>query len=89
MTKIKNLHKYARSGYFWYAKPNVVRRCYTPFLNENGDCYYSTNEAGEGIFYLTKDGRWNQIVGTCQFQACKTASGTRRKLNKLFDEGGW
>ena len=27
-----------------------------------------------------------QITGTCQFNACETASGTRRKLNKIFDE---
>lgn len=47
---------------------------------------YSTNDMGEGIFcYDCKKGERTQVTGTCQFSACKTASGMRRKLEKFFD----
>lgn len=47
---------------------------------------YSTNDMGEGIFeYDSKKGERTQLAGTCQFSACKTASGMRRKIGKLFD----
>ena len=51
-------------------------------------CYYTNND-GEGIFFQSdKTGETKQFVGTCQFSACKTASGMRRKLNRysLFGE---
>lgn len=47
---------------------------------------YYTDRNGEGIFYQSdRTGQTKQIIGTCQFSACATASGTRKKLNKLFD----
>ena len=53
---------------------------------ESRGCYY-TDKNGEGIFFQSdRTGQTKQLVGTCQFRACETASGTRRKLNKIFDE---
>lgn len=47
---------------------------------------YYTDKNGEGIFFQSnRTGQTKQLVGTCQFKACETASGTRRKLNKIFD----
>ena len=55
-------------------------------------CYY-TDRNGEGLFFQSdKTGETKQLIGTCQFSACKTVSGMRRKLNNLdmfeneFDE---
>ena len=46
-----------------------------------------TDKNGEGIFFQSdRTGQTKQLVGTCQFKACETASGTRRKLNKIFDD---
>lgn len=54
--------------------------------NESRGVYY-TDKNGEGIFFQSdRTGAVKQITGTCQFMACKTASGTRRKLNQLFDD---
>jgi len=48
---------------------------------------YYTDKNGEGIFFQSdRTGQTKQLVGTCQFKACETASGTRRKLNKIFDD---
>lgn len=48
---------------------------------------YYTDRNGEGIFFQSdKTGQEKQLVGTCQFSACATASGTRKKLNRLFDD---
>ena len=48
---------------------------------------YYTNKSGEGIFFQSgRTGETRQILGTCQFSACETASGMRRKLNKMFYE---
>lgn len=47
---------------------------------------YYTDKNGEGIFFQSnRTGQTKQLVGICQFKACETASGTRRKLNKIFD----
>lgn len=47
---------------------------------------YATNRFGEGMFIHDEYGFFNkQIVGTCQFVACKTVSGMRRKLNNWFN----
>lgn len=57
--------------------------------NANGESrgLYYTNREGEGIFYQDdRTGNIRQITGLCQFQACDTASGMRRKLNKMFDD---
>ena len=54
--------------------------------NDSRGVYY-TDKNGEGIFFQSdRTGQTKQLVGTCQFSACETPSGTRRKLNKLFDE---
>lgn len=46
---------------------------------------WHTNDAGEGIFvYDRKRGDDKQIRGTCDFCACQTVSGMRRKLNREF-----
>lgn len=46
---------------------------------------YSTNRAGNGIFEQDEYGCFNkQTIGTCQFTACKTVSGMRRKLRNWF-----
>ena len=48
---------------------------------------YATNKAGNGIFAEDESGFYSrQTVGTCQFTACKTVSGMRRKLHNWFDE---
>lgn len=57
--------------------------------NANGESrgLYYTNREGEGIFYQDdRTGSIRQITGLCQFQACDTPSGMRRKLNKMFDD---
>ena len=52
----------------------------------NRGCYY-TNANGEGLFFQSdKTGNTKQLIGTCQFSACETASGMRRKLSKLFED---
>ena len=46
-----------------------------------------TNKSEEGLFFQhDTTGSTKQILGTCQFTACKTVSGMRRKLSRLFDE---
>ena len=47
---------------------------------------YYTSKEGEGIFFQHENGNVRQITGLCQFAACETASGMRRKLNKIFDD---
>lgn len=54
--------------------------------NDSRGVYY-TDKNGNGIFFQSdRNGQEKQITGTCQFKACETISGTRRKLNKLFDD---
>lgn len=56
--------------------------------NESRGCYY-TNANGDGVFFQSdRTGETRQLVGTCQFSACETMSGTRRKINRLFEEWG-
>ena len=70
---IKNLH-HDGTQWFWHN------------ANDDRGTYY-TDRNGEGIFFQSaKTGNTKQITGTCQFKACMTASGMRRKLNALFDE---
>lgn len=53
----------------------------------NSQGVYYTDKNGQGIFYQSdRNGETKQLVDTAQFQACETASGNRRKLNKLFDD---
>ena len=68
---IKNLHR-EENRWFWRT-------------DSNQGVYY-TDKNGQGIFYQSdRTGEEKQLVGTCQFSACETVSGMRRKLNKLFD----
>lgn len=54
--------------------------------NNSRGIYY-TDKNGQGIFFQSDcSAQTRQITGTCQFNACETVSGTRRKLNKIFDE---
>lgn len=54
--------------------------------NDSRGVYY-TDKNGEGIFFQSdRTGQTKQLIGTCQFAACETPSGTRRKLNKIFDD---
>ena len=70
---IKNLHNDGKQ-WFWHN------------ANDDRGVYY-TDSNGEGIFFQSsKTGNTKQITGTCQFKACQTASGMRRKLNGMFDE---
>lgn len=46
---------------------------------------YSTFANGAGILYNQDDGSFgNKFCTFEKFKVCKTASGTRRKLNRLF-----
>ena len=46
---------------------------------------YTTNKAGCGIGEDDGYGAFSrQTIGTCQFSACKTVSGMRRKLRNWF-----
>jgi hypothetical protein len=48
---------------------------------------YATNQAGNGMFTSDEYGFYNvQTVGTCDFRACETVSGMRRKLKEWFSE---
>jgi len=56
--------------------------------NESRGVYY-TNGNGEGVFFQSdRTGETRQLVGTCQFSACETLSGMRKKINRLFEEWG-
>ena len=76
---IKNLH-HDRDGHWSWRNGN----------GESRGLYY-TNREGEGIFYQDDlTGNTHQITGLCQFQACETASGMRRKLNRdWFDDSSF
>lgn len=48
---------------------------------------YATNKAGNGMFKEDEYGFFNnQTVGTCDFSACKSVSGMRKKLQNWFNE---
>lgn len=45
--------------------------------------YYKTNPNGEGIFYVDKDGKEQQLVGTCQFSVRGLTRGSgKNKIRK-------
>ena len=69
---VKNLHR-EENQWFWRT------------ADDRG--VYYTDKNGQGIFFQAdRNGETKQITGTCQFSACASESGTRRKLNKIFDE---
>ena len=46
---------------------------------------YMTYDNGKGILYQQDDNRWGKKLCTHErFQVCKTVSGTRKKLNRIF-----
>lgn len=48
---------------------------------------YYTNRNGEGLFFQSsRTGETKQIIGTCQFSACETSSGMRKKIAKTLGE---
>ena len=52
----------------------------------NKGCWY-TDCNGEGLFFQDdRTGEIKQVTGTCQFSACKTESGTRRKLAIIMED---
>lgn len=76
MIKIKNL-RCDEGRWMWRVEDDG---------NEIEACYY-TNKSGEGIFRQHDNtSRTEQITGTCQFAACETVSGTRRKLMRFFNK---
>lgn len=68
--KITNLH---HDGNQWF------------FRNaEDSRGVYYTNGSGEGLFFQSdRTGETKQIIGTCQFSACSSASGMRKKIQRL------
>lgn len=80
MIKVKNLR---REGGQWFWRLEAVDGG-PAFAHKNG--VYFTNKHGEGIFFQDDNtAEVRQIVGTCQFSACKTASGMRRKLTRDYN----
>ena len=70
--KIRNLHN---DGKQW---------CFRNADDPRGTYY--TDRNGEGVFFQSdRTGETTQLIGTCQFSACETASGTRRKLSRLVE----
>lgn len=56
--------------------------------NNSRGCYYTSGN-GDGVFFQSdRTGETKQLVGTCQFSACETLSGMRRKINRLFEDWG-
>ena len=48
---------------------------------------YYTAAHGKGIFFMRDDQKYvNKMCTYEKFSSCKTASGTRRKLNRIFAE---
>lgn len=57
------------------------------FRTEDNRGTYYTNANGEGLFFQSdRTGETKQLIGTCQFSACETASGMRRKIEKILGE---
>ena len=71
---IVNLQKYGEYGWIWEIRGRTG--------------YFYTTKMGEGIFYDDPErGVFRkQITGLCQFSACRTYSGMRRKLLRYFGE---
>lgn len=68
-TKISNIKKHTFGRWTWEV---------------DGKCY-ATNEAGNGIFEKDEYGFYTkQTIGTCDFKACATVSGMRKKLKNWF-----
>lgn len=80
MIKVRNLH---REGNQWFWRLEAAEGG-PVFAYDKG--VYFTNKQGDGIFFQDdKTAAVRQIVGTCQFSACATASGMRRKLTRDYN----
>ena len=54
-------------------------------IESNKGTYY-TNAIGSGMFFRSDDGKYvEKLLPYERFKVCKTPSGTRRKLNKIFE----
>lgn len=89
MSMIRNLHAESTTYHVLNSTYNGTKWTWTLAGDEEHDgeprYIYHTDSAGEGMFYYDrKRGEDKQIEGTCQFFACRTASGMRRKLEKYF-----
>ncbi len=51
---------------------------------DNQGLYYTYSD-GTAIHFFRNDQQWHHKVSSCEkFKVCKTASGTRKKLNRMF-----
>ncbi len=74
--KIKNLRKMLPDSRTWQWE-----------TVESGLGTYFTFNNGKGILYQNHENNFGYKVATMEkFQVCKTASGTRKKLNRIFSQ---
>lgn len=53
--------------------------------SDNKGIYYTYSD-GTAIHFYRDDGSYHQKVASCEkFKVCKTPSGTRKKLNRMYD----
>lgn len=82
---IKNLRHDDREWYWEIAAEAVSELDNNRCFPRSGDVTFCTDKRGDGIFFIGTDGSLGQIAGTCQFSACETASGMRRKIARYFE----
>lgn len=59
--------------------------CMWTFRSQDDRGCYCTNNAGEGLFFQgDRTGNVIQLVGLCQFSACRTRSGMFRKCKAFL-----
>ena len=77
MKKLFDLKKFGASGFEW----KVFDSEDADYAHDCGRQYkaseYRTNSRGEGLWENER-----QISGTCQYSACATISGQRRKIKR-------
>ena len=72
--KIRKLTRHEDGHWTWY-------------VGDDDSRIYYTNKDGQGIFVIRDcENASRQLTGTCQFSACETVSGMRRKLHRFFDD---
>lgn len=85
MSGIRNLHSEETTYTILGEEYHGVRWSWQ--FEGDDDVFYETGKDGDGIWmYNVRKNDRKQIAGTCQFTACQTASGMRRKLEKYFSE---
>jgi len=79
--KLFELKKYGDHGFSW----KVYNEENADYANYQGREYladeYRTNKQGDGLWINEKQER-----GTCQYSACETASGQRKKILREFEK---